>query len=88
MEDSHGQAHVCVLRVGVRLRPLYGCYVPNQLQQFRPLSIMREMSDHSPVKEDDIMITVSPSAGAMLLMMMLMVSVRRCLVADTFVGAP
>ena len=63
----------------------YGRYVPSQ--QFRPLSIMSEMSVHSPVKEDDTMITVSPSAGAVV-MMMLMLCVRRCLVADTFVGAP
>ena len=63
----------------------YGRYVPSQ--QFRPLSIMSEMSVHSPVKEDDTMITVSPSAGAVV-MMMLMLCVRRCLVVDTFVGAP
>ena len=48
----------------------YGRYVPSQ--QFRPLSIMSEMSVHSPVKEDDTMITVSPSAGAVVMMMMLM----------------
>ena len=34
----------------------YGRYMPSQ--QFRPLSIMSEMSAHSPVKEDDTMITV------------------------------
>lgn len=37
----------------------YGRYVPSQ--QFRPLSIMSEMSVHSSVKEDDTMITVSRS---------------------------
>ncbi|RPD56493.1 hypothetical protein L226DRAFT_550932 [Lentinus tigrinus ALCF2SS1-7] len=34
----------------------YGRYMPSQ--QFRPLSIMSEMSVHSPVKEDDTMITM------------------------------
>ncbi|RPD69768.1 hypothetical protein L226DRAFT_526450 [Lentinus tigrinus ALCF2SS1-7] len=39
----------------------YGRYMTSQ--QFRPLSIMSEMSFHSPVKEDDIMITCRRGTG-------------------------